>query len=196
MKKTDRSEVVYGNDINIIGRKGNGNMTASIQSKKLKVSFWHVCLFLIGIYTLFWLVPALMDWVWGALFGTYSSFPDLGQYGFVDKVALILLKYHRWIFLVMVGLNVLATVVCFLAVRNRSFTIPLLVYVVGFIIVGISIIFCDVRLYQIGLNAGEEAFIMTGMWCILSVPLWLFTAKGVWNIVSGQLAPKTLKAIA
>lgn len=161
-----------------------------------KVSFWSVCLLFTGIYTLIWLYPALTDWVRRALFGTYGSFPDLGQYGFVDTVALVLLKHHMWLLLAMVVLNVLATVTCFLAVRHRSFTLPLCAYVVGFIVVGMSILFCDIRLYHIALNTGEDAFVMTLMWCILGAPLWILTAKGIWNKVSEQLANKTLEATA
>ena len=171
-------------------------MTVPSQGKEMKLSFWRVCLYLTGSYTLVWLFPTLTDWTRQALLGTYSSFPDLGQYGFVDTVSLIFLKHHMWFLLVMAGLNVLATVVCFLAVRNRSFTIPLLVYVMGFIVVGMFIIFCDVRLHQIGFNTGDDAFVMTIMWCVLAAPLWIFTAKGLWNIASGQVANKTLEATA
>ena len=167
-------------------------MTATAQGKKQKASFWRVCLFFTGIYTLLWLYPALTDWVRRAVFGTYSSFPDLAQYGPVDTVAFLLLKHHMWLLLAMVGLNVLATVTCFLAVRHRSFTLPLRIYVVGFIVVGVSIVFCDVRLYQIGQNAGEDAFVMTLMWCILGAPLWLLTARGIWSKVVRTIGEQNL----
>jgi hypothetical protein len=164
---------------------GDGEMTAKSSSPEgRRKSFWSSCLVFTGIYTLFWLYPALTDWVPRALFGTYDSFPDLGPYGFVDTVAFLLLKHGMWLLSAMVLLNVMATVTCFLAVRHRSFTLPLCTYVAGFIVVGISILFCDIRLYQVGLNDGEDAFVMTLMWCILGAPLWILAAGGMFSLVS------------
>jgi len=178
------------------GKKGNTHMTASSNDKKLNMVFWRVDFVLTGAYTLFWLYPALTDWLRRALSGRYGSFPDLGPYGLVDTVALLLLKHSMWLLLAMVGLNVLATITCFLAVRGRSFAFPLRIYVGGFVLVGMAATFCDIRLYQIGIGDGEDAFVMTMMWCILAVPLWILVAKGVWTAVTKQFASKTWEATA
>ena len=162
-------------------------MTAeSLPHEGGKKSFWGSCLVFTGIYTLFWLYPALTDWAPQAWFGTYSSFPDLGQYGFVDTVRFLVLKHHMWLLVAMVILNVMATVACFLAVRHRSFRLPLCAYAAGFIVVGISVLFCEIRLYLVGVNAGDEAFVMTLMWCILGAPLWMLTAGGIFSLLSKE----------
>jgi hypothetical protein len=83
---------------------------------------------------------------------------------------------------IMAFLNVLSVGIFILGTRRLPITIPTMIYVGMFVTIGIAVIFADLRLYYIGLHAGDEAFILTVMWCLLAAPLWILVVRAVWKL--------------
>ena len=153
--------------------------TRSSSSDASDPLFWRVTLALTSVFTSFWLLTMITDWIPRAFRG-YQSYPNLDNYGFIDTVALLVDRSHVFLLVALAFLNVLAVGICLLGRRRLPITIPTLVYVGMFVVIGSAIIFSDVRLYATGLNAGDEAFTMTVTWCLLAVPLWIFVIRAVW----------------
>ena len=154
--------------------------TRSSSSEASGLLFWRISLAFTSVFTMFWLLATITDWIPRA-FRVYEPFRAFDNYNLVDALALFVNRNHMWLLVTMALLNVLAVVVCYLGTRRLPITVPMVIHVAMFVLLGGVIILSDVWLCTTGLNATDEAFTMTLMWCLLAVPLWIFVARALWE---------------